>query len=264
MRLGSLYERAAEALLNARHAIVFTGAGVSTASGIPDFRGPQGLWKRVDPELFDINYFLADPLPAWRVFEELYKASASARPNAAHYAIAALERRGLVRAVITQNVDGLHQRAGSKNVIELHGNPSRAVCLSCGRRYPLEEALRQLHEGKVPRCPVCGGLLKPDVTFFGEPLPEKPLMEALTLASKSDLVLVAGSSLVVRPANEIPWIVKRRGGVLIIVNLGDTMMDDLADIRISEPVEEALPKICEAALARLGYDTEECRQALIE
>jgi len=255
---GDVYERVARMLLEAKHVIAFTGAGISTPSGIPDFRGPQGLWRRVDPELFDIAYFITDPLPAWRVFLDLYRMSVNVKPNAAHYALAALEGAGVVRAVITQNVDGLHQRAGSRRVIELHGSPGTAICLSCGRRYPIEYAIEQVERGEVPRCPECGGLLKPDVVFFGEPLPERALREAIGLAYESDLALVAGSSLVVRPANEIPWIVKSRGGKLVIVNLGETMMDRIADVKIEEDVQEALPKICEATLELLGEDTRSC------
>jgi NAD-dependent deacetylase len=255
---GDVYERIARLLLEAKHAIAFTGAGISTPSGIPDFRGPQGLWKRVDPELFDITYFITDPMPAWRAFLELYRMTSEAKPNAAHYALAALEEAGIVKAVITQNVDGLHQRAGSKRVVELHGNSGAVVCLSCGRRYPLDYAIKQVERGEVPRCPECGGLLKPDVVFFGEPLPERALREAIELAYKSDLVLVVGSSLVVRPANEIPWIVKTRGGRLVIVNLGETAMDHIADIKIEEDVKEALPRICEATLRLLGRDTKRC------
>ncbi|MEB3817073.1 MAG: NAD-dependent protein deacylase [Desulfurococcales archaeon] len=253
-----VYKIVARILLESKHAIAFTGAGVSTASGIPDFRGPQGLWKKVDPSLFEISNFILDPLPAWRLFAELYKATARARPNPAHYALAALESMGVLKAVITQNVDGLHQRAGSKRVIELHGNPSRAVCLSCGKHYPIEEALEQVRLGRVPRCPNCGGLLKPDVTFFGEPLPERELQEAMRLAFQSDAVIVVGSSLVVRPANEIPWIVKSRGGRLVIVNVGDTAMDHLADLKIEEPAERALPLICEEAAVLLGRRKELC------
>jgi len=253
-----VYGMVARMLVKARHVIAFTGAGISTPSGIPDFRGPQGLWRRINPEVFGITYFLTDPMPAWRAFLELYKTTVTVRPNPAHYALAVLEGLGVVRAVITQNVDGLHQKAGSKKVIELHGNPSSAVCVVCGRRYPLDYALRQVERGEVPRCPECGGLLKPDVVFFGEPLPERALAEAIELAYRSDLVLVAGSSLVVRPANEIPWIVKRRGGKLVIVNLGETLMDHLADVKIEEDVSTALPRICEATLRLLKRDPRAC------
>lgn len=245
----------AEALTKAKHAIALTGAGISTASGIPDFRGPRGLWRRVDPEVFNIEYFLADPLTSWRHYLSLHRATAEARPNPAHYALAALEKAGIIKAIITQNVDGLHQAAGSKHVVEIHGNGSRARCLSCGRTFPIEDALREVEKGGIPRCPHCGGILKPDVTFFGEQLPEEALSAALELAWRSDAILVAGSSLVVSPANQIPLIVKQRGGFLGIVNLGPTTLDELADLKIEAPVERVLPEICRAALSSWNQES---------
>lgn len=255
----ALVGEAARILAGARHAVALTGAGVSTASGIPDFRGPRGLWRRVDPEVFSIDYFLSSPMEAWRVFAGLYRKLGGVKPNPAHYALAALEAAGVLKAVITQNIDGLHQAAGSRRVVEIHGSAVHAVCLECGYRVPLSDAVREAEEGRVPRCPRCGGILKPDVTFFGEPLPEKALMEALSLAWRSDVMLVAGSSLAVSPANQLPQITKMRGGKLIIVNVGETMLDHLADVKIEAPVEEALPAICEETLKLIGENPEGCR-----
>ncbi len=261
--MGGYYEELREAariLAGARHAVALTGAGVSTPSGIPDFRGPMGLWKRVDPEVFSIDYFLSEPSEPWRVFAHLYEEMSGVKPNPAHYALAALEEAGVLKAVITQNIDGLHQAAGSRRVIEIHGSTVHAVCLDCGYRIPLSEAVEEARRRGVPRCPRCGGLLKPDVTFFGEPLPEKALREALDLAWNSDVMLVAGSSLVVLPANQLPQITKMRGGRLIIVNMGETMLDHLADVKIDGPVEKVLPDLCSETLQLLGLDADACKR----
>ncbi len=242
----------AKGLVRSTIAVVLTGAGVSTASGIPDFRGPQGLWRRVDPSLFEISYFHRDPLGSWRLFMERFGQLKEVRPNPAHVAIARLEEMGLVKAVITQNIDGLHQAAGSRRVIELHGNASRAVCLECGRKYPIEEAFRAVSEGRLPTCPVCGGLLKPDVVYFGEPLPPDALEEAYRLAEATDLMLVVGSSLAVSPANQLPIVAKQHGARLIIVNMGESMLDELADVKVEAPVERFMPMVCAIAEDMMG------------
>ena len=245
-------KRAAEILAKSRYAIVFTGAGVSTESGIPDFRGPQGLWKRVDPEKFTINYFISNPDEVWELFVSYLMISGDVNPNPAHKAIAELEALGIVKSVITQNVDGLHQRAGSRKVIELHGNLRYAVCINCGNRISLQEAIKIFKEnGVAPRCPKCGGLLKPDVVFFGEPLPQGALRAAFEEAKRADVVLVVGSSLVVTPAAYVPMIAKKNGARLIIVNLEGTAMDHLADVVIRGKAGEVLPKIVEHVKALL-------------
>ncbi len=239
-------KRAAEILARSKYAIVFTGAGVSTESGIPDFRGPQGLWKRVDPEKFTISYFISNPDEVWELFVNYLMISSDVKPNPAHKAIAELEALGIVKSVITQNVDGLHQRAGSRKVIELHGNLRYAVCINCGNRISLEEAIKLFEKkNSAPRCPKCGGLLKPDVVFFGEPLPQGALKAAFEEARKADVVLVVGSSLVVTPAAYVPMIAKENGAKLIIVNLEETAMDHLADVVIRGRAGEILPKIVE-------------------
>ena len=242
---------AARLLVEAEHAIALTGAGISTPSGIPDFRGPQGLWRRISPRVFHIDYFRENPEESWKVFLELYESMKHVRPNPAHHALAELERHGIIKAVITQNIDGLHQAAGSKNVIELHGSLKHAVCLNCGHRIPLEEAVKMAKQSGAPRCPRCGGLLKPDVVFFGEKLPQEAVEEAIRQAAISDLVLVVGSSLAVTPANQIPLIAKHHGAKIIIVNLGETLLDHIADIKIEAPVEEALPQIAKRAITLL-------------
>ncbi len=245
--LAHLAKRVAEVLVSSEFAVVMTGAGVSTASGIPDFRGPQGLWKRVDPSLFEISYFYSNPLDAWRLFSERFGSLRDVKPNPAHIAIARLEEVGLVKAVITQNIDGLHQAAGSRRVVELHGNAGRAVCTQCGRKYPVGEALAALAEGRLPTCPVCGGLLKPDVVYFGEPLPTEALQDAYFLAESSDLFMVVGSSLAVSPANHLPLVARSRGARLIIVNFGETALDDVADLKVEAPAERFMPMVCALA-----------------
>lgn len=228
MGLAEEARRLARLLAGSRYAVAFTGAGVSTESGIPDFRGPQGLWRRVDPEVFSIEYFMEDPLGVWRLFAELFAGFRGARPNPAHHALARMEELGVVKTVITQNIDGLHQAAGSRRVIELHGSLRWARCTRCGHRVPLEEALREVEEGRLPRCPRCGGVLKPDAVFFGEPLPDDALREAYREAGRADLVLVVGSSLTVYPAALIPEYAARRGARLAIINLEPTSLDSLA------------------------------------
>ena len=228
--------------------VALTGAGVSTASGIPDFRSPGGLWERYDPSLFYIEVFHERPDYVWNLYAGLVRELWDKKPNPAHEALAKLEEAGYLAAVITQNIDGLHQKAGSRNVIEVHGNAYRARCVSCGSVYPISEALSMLAEGRPPRCSRCGGLLKPDVVFFGEPLPRRAWMEAVRLASTSRVFLVAGSSLVVGPANMLPVYASRNGARLIIVNLTRTPLDGDADIVVRGRVEEVLPRIAELVI----------------
>ncbi|AFZ70808.1 NAD-dependent protein deacetylase, SIR2 family [Caldisphaera lagunensis DSM 15908] len=235
----------AEKLIKANFAVVLTGAGISTGSGIPDFRGPQGIWRVYDPNLFHISYFYENPLDTWKLFKDnMYEKIKDAKPNRAHYSLARLEELNIIKAVITQNIDNLHQKAGSKKVIELHGNMKFAICTQCNRKFDIETAFKEVKENKVPLCPYCGGLLKPDVIFFGEPLPQKELREAFELASESDLFLVLGSSLAVSPANQLPIIAKSNGADLIIINMGETEIDNYADIKVEGRVEDIFPKIC--------------------
>jgi len=234
-------ERLAEAIRSSKCVVVLTGAGVSTASGIPDFRGPQGLWKRVDPGKFEISYFHLNPDEVWSLMFETLGSLMSAEPNPAHYALAELESMGHLCGIITQNVDGLHQKAGSKNVVEIHGNIGRTTCLSCGASY---ETRTIEFRGVAPRCPSCGGLLKPDVVFFGEMV--RDFDKALELAMRADLFIAVGTSLYVSPANHLPIVAKRRGALLAIINQEPTALDDLADIIIRGRAEEVLPKLVNA------------------
>lgn len=222
--------------------VALTGAGVSTASGVRDFRGPQGIWRIIDPEKFEIDYFLSNPDEVWNLFVEHFNLREDVKPNPAHYALAELENMGLLCALITQNIDGLHQRAGSKNVIELHGNLRKAVCMSCGKEYDLAEVLSSF-KGESPRCKACGGLLKPDIIFFGEPLKSDVLTEAIRISKKSKVFLAIGTSLAVSPANQLPLYAKYSGAKLIIINEGPTELDYLADAKINERVEKVLPEL---------------------
>ncbi len=209
-------------------AYVFTGAGVSTPSGIPDFRGKGGLYEKVPPDIFDIERFYENPARYYRFHRERLSLTRKVEPNVAHRVIAKLEEMGKIWGVITQNIDGLHQKAGSKNVIELHGTMERYVCTRCKRKYDADFVEVELWKDEVPRCPECGGLLKPDVVFFGEPLPELELLKAYRIAEEADLAIVVGSSLVVYPAAMIPRMTVENGGKLVIINVGETGLDGLA------------------------------------
>ena len=205
--------------------VVLTGAGISTESGIPDFRSPTGIWAQYDPmEYATIDAFRRDPEKVWEFYARRLDVLAKAEPNAGHLALAELERRGLVQAVITQNIDGLHQRAGSECVIEVHGSIRAADCLSCGESAPLDHA--------APRCPACGALMKPGVVMFGELLPEAEMEQATDLARKAGMLLVVGSTLEVHPVAGLPAETLAAGGALAIVNRGPTPYDEFAEVRI--------------------------------
>ncbi|MGC8542655.1 MAG: NAD-dependent protein deacetylase [Vulcanisaeta sp.] len=244
-------EAAADILTKAKHAIAFTGAGISTESGIPDFRGPQGLWRQYSPEIATIDYFLTHPKDFWLFYRMRMSALFIAKPNRAHMALAELERMGVIKAVITQNVDGLHQAAGSKNVIELHGTMKRAVCLACGRTYPMDVVIRKIDSGQVPPlCDECGGVLKPDTVLFGEPV--KDFDRARELALMSDAVLVIGSSLSVYPAAYIPIFVKEMGGKVIIINMEPTELDYIADVIIRCKAGDAMTTLLNEIKSKMG------------
>jgi NAD-dependent deacetylase len=242
--------KVAEMIAASKKLVVFTGAGISTESGIPDFRGPDGLWTKVDPEDFTIDRFLNSGETRTKVWYYLVEGGlmANAEPNRAHLAIAELERLNKLSAVITQNIDNLHQRAGNNpnKVHELHGNMEWLVCLDCGERYDLE-LMRKKYPSPdhFPVCEKCGGILKPGVVFFGEALPQVTLMRATQEAQDCDLLIVIGSSLVVYPAAYMPLYAKRSGAKIIIINMGDTGHDGIADVFINAPAGETMTKIME-------------------
>ena len=230
----------------ATHMVVFTGAGISAESGIPTYRGEDGVWQKYDPAKYaNVRIFDEDPSYYWSFFRDVrYPGLKAAGPNSAHRALAALEARGAVKAVITQNIDGLHHLAGSDRVLELHGNTRRISCRRCRERHTMEEVHRQLASRMPPVCFSCEGPLKPDVVFFGEALPAAVLAEAMEEARQCDLFMVIGSSLVVQPAASLPVLAKENGARFVILNKESTPLDSLADAvynrRASEVLEEVV------------------------
>jgi NAD-dependent deacetylase len=223
--------------------VVLTGAGISTESGIPDFRSATGIWADVDPfEVASIGAFHRDPARVWRFYAQRIHTVGAAEPNAGHYALAELERRGLVCAVVTQNIDTLHSRAGSENLVEVHGSIRSAQCLGCLWTEPAASALAQLEARPVPVCPHCGGPLKPGVTLFGELLPPGAMERASDLARSAGLLLVVGSSLEVWPVAGLPL----EARAFAIVNRGPTALDDRALLKIDAGAGETLSAVLEA------------------
>ena len=219
-------ERLGELLLRRPPCVVLTGAGISTESGIPDFRSREGIWAKYDPfEVAHIDAFRRDPVRVWEFYALRLDVLSQAEPNAGHRALAALEERGLVRAIVTQNVDGLHARAGSREIVEVHGSLREAECIHCGVRVPMADAVAQL---PLPPCPECGEILKPGVVMFGEMLPVEAIERAQRLAAEAGLLLVVGSSLEVYPVAGLPEQTLAAGGALAVVNRGSTPWDSRA------------------------------------
>jgi NAD-dependent deacetylase len=242
-------ERLAQLLRNADRAVVLTGAGISVPSGIPDFRSPHtGLWEKVDPmEVAHIDAWRRDPDRFWRFYGDRFASLVDKQPNEAHRALAELERRGLIRAVITQNIDRLHTVAGTERLIEVHGSIEWSVCLDCGGRFPLDRVVEQLRaEEGAPECPACFTPLKPDVVLFGELLPERALSEAQALALDADLMVCIGSSLEVYPVAGLPALTRGAGGKLALVTQGPTPYDEDADVRLGGDVVEELRAVLAA------------------
>jgi NAD-dependent deacetylase len=235
--------RLAELLVGAERAVALTGAGVSVPSGIPDFRSPgSGLWEKVNPmEVAHIDAFHRDPDRFWSFYGDRFATLRDKRPNAAHEALAEFERRGLLRGVVTQNIDRLHRAAGSCEVVEVHGSIERSVCLTCDARVHLERVLELIEAaGATPLCERCGDPLKPDVVLFGELLPEDPMAAAQRLAAEADLMLCAGSSLEVYPVAALPELTLAAGGRLAIVTQGPTSYDERAELKLEGDVAEEL------------------------
>ncbi|HEY3068898.1 MAG TPA: NAD-dependent deacylase [Gaiellaceae bacterium] len=243
-------EKLAELVRENQPVVALTGAGVSTESGIPDFRSPTGMWAEFDPrEYGSLGAFQADPEKVWRFYAPRFSMLTDAEPNQAHHALAELERLGLLRAVITQNIDLLHERAGTREVIEVHGSIRTSRCLSCGASYTLDEVFTLLEAGNgAPHCTRCRAVLKPDVVFFDELLPEDAMNRAYELAGEAGLLLVVGSSLEVWPVAELPFTTLGAGGKIAVVNEGPTSVDDRADLKISGKAGEVLSM----TLARLA------------
>lgn len=224
------------------HMVAFTGAGISAESGIPTYRGDDGLWNKYDPAKFaNINHFQKDPAYYWSFFKEIrYPVIQKALPNKAHDVLADLEKKDVLKAVITQNIDGLQQVAGSRNVLELHGNTRRILCLQCGQQYAMEVVYQRLENQLPPLCSVCQGTLKPDVVFFGESLPSAVLNQALYESQACDLFLVVGSSLVVQPAASLPAIARQHGARVVIINRDPTPLDGIADLVFHSSASDVL------------------------
>ena len=218
-----------------KHCVAFTGAGISTLSGIRDFRGKNGLYNTVDASrMFDIDVFYQDPSVYYGMAKDFIYNLNDKEPSVVHRVLADLERQNLMHAVITQNIDLLHEKAGSKNVIELHGSPAVHFCPKCGYKTDFDSVALKVHSGELPRCPGCKSVLKPEIVFFGENLPADAYRRATQEAESADLMLALGSSLVVYPAASIPEITVRSGGKLVIVNDQPTGMDSRAYMHFTD------------------------------
>ena len=218
-----------DAIEKSANLTAFTGAGVSTFSGIRDFRGKNGLYNDEDADkIFDLNYFMRDPSFYYSKTKDFIYNIEEKNPGPVHKMLAGLESEHRIKTVITQNIDLLHQKAGSLDVIEVHGSPSTHRCLGCGKQFDFREIANLVQQDIVPSCPDCGGIIKPDITFFGEALPAHAIERAFDVAAESDLMLVLGSSLVVQPAASIPLQTVRSGGRIVIVNDMPTPLDDYA------------------------------------
>lgn len=240
-------EAVAAAIRDAETIVAMSGAGVSTASGIPDFRGDDGLWERHDPMDFHIDRFRSDPAGFWEDRVDLQAAifdDESIAPNGAHVALAELEKAGHLDTLITQNIDGLHQEAGSEEVVEIHGSAARVACQDCGHRFDADPVIDRARDGELPpTCRECGGTLKPDTVLFGEQLPDHALMRSQAAAQDADLFLVVGSSLTVEPAASLPLVAANRGATLVLANLESTPASGQADFDFRADVTDVLPRI---------------------
>jgi NAD-dependent deacetylase len=244
-------EQAARLLRSARHAVALTGAGISTPSGIPDFRSPgTGLWEEVNPmEVASIYAFRRNPESFYDWIRPLAQTLFAAKANPGHVALAQLEAEGTIKAIITQNIDNLHQEAGSTRVLEVHGHLREATCIECYHVQPTDDLIRTfLDSDVIPRCPCCGGVLKPNVVLVGEQLPINVFNAAKSQINSADLMLIAGSSLEVFPVSQLPSRVLRHGGRLIVINLTPTPVDDAADVVIHGDVADVLPLVAQACL----------------
>ena len=253
-----LIDELADYIVESKKVVVFTGAGISTESGFPDFRGPDGLWTKYDPSDFTYQKYVNDSgtrKRMWKMKDTVGFTWKDFQPNDAHHAVAELERLGKLDCVITQNVDGLHQKAGNSEsiVIQLHGNMSWVKCINCGDRHPFEEVEKWVESGvEDPECVQCGGILKPEGIFFGEAMPVWETMEAEKRSRECDLCIVIGSSLVVYPAALMPEFALRSGAKVAIVNEGETGLDHDAHIRIWSKAGEVMSEVVKRVRNKLG------------
>ncbi len=243
---GSATAKLAELLRGSARAVVLTGAGISVPSGIPDFRTPgTGLWENVDPmEVAHIDAWRRDPDRFWAFYGQRFASLIGTKPNAAHEAVAEWERRGLVRGLITQNIDRLHRLAGSERVVEMHGSIEWSRCMQCGGRVALDRVVELLGSGEgAPECVACIAPLKPDVVLFGEMLPDDAMAEAQALASEADLIVCIGSSLTVYPVAGLPGLTQANGGRVVLVTEGETPYDRSADLKLDGDVVSELEAV---------------------
>ncbi len=251
-------ERLAEAICSSKRIVAFTGAGISTESGISDYRSPGGIWDRYDPADINFQGFLSSEKSRkiyWRFSRELYQPIKDAEPNDAHLALAELEKMGKLDCVITQNIDGLHERAGSspEKVIELHGTVFKVRCLGCQREWPRDEIEERLGKGEeIPLCTECGGLLKPATVSFGQSMPQKETAEAFRRARDCELLIAIGSSLLVQPAASVPLEAVRSGAKLAILNLTETPLDGYADFLIRDKIGGVMREVLEGVKGALA------------
>ncbi len=240
MAFEELIGKAVDLIISSKYMTAFTGAGVSAESGIPTFRGENGLWRKYRVEdLATLNGFKRNPRLVWEWYRWRLDIVFNAKPNPAHIVLARLEEMNILKCIITQNVDDLHRVAGSKCIVELHGNIKRARCIECGYKIVWEKPPDEI----PPHCPRCNGLLRPDVVWFGEPLPSSELSRAIKYAEKTDLLLVIGTSGIVYPAAWIPYIVKENGGKIIEINIEETVLTPIADISLRGKAGEIMEKL---------------------
>lgn len=250
-------EKIAELIVNAKRIVVFVGAGLSTESGIPDFRSPGGVWDKYDPEDFYFQNFLSSQASRekyWQMATEMYESMKDAKPNQAHLAVAELERFDKLDCLITQNIDGLHFKAGNspEKVLELHGTAMYVTCLSCNKRYERDAIQLRITKGeKAPCCDECSGLLKPATISFGQSMPERETREAYERSATCDLFIVIGSSLVVQPAAYMPVVAHKNSAKLVIINRDETACDDIADIIVKAQAGHAMAAILDQVKQRL-------------
>ena len=239
------FDQAAQLIAQSSRIVGFTGAGISTESGIPDFRSPNGIWA--NNRMIEYQEFISSRegrVEYWRQKVAMWPEMRDAQPNAGHKAFAELERQGRLRAIITQNIDGLHQRAGNTNVIELHGTTVECECLTCGARISMDEAVERVQSGDLaPECDACGGLLKPATISFGQSMPALAMQAAAKACQDCEVFLAVGSSLVVYPAAAFPEIAKQSGAALVIINRTPTPLDGIADLVVNDEIGKTLPRL---------------------
>ncbi|MDB4334952.1 NAD-dependent deacylase [bacterium] len=235
-------KKVAQLIKGSKYTLAFTGAGISVESGIPPFRGENGIWNKYDPQLLDINYFHSNPKKSWEAIRQIfYDFFTDAEPNLAHYNLAKLEKLGIIKAVVTQNIDDLHFKAGSKEVYEFHGNSQNLKCVKCGCAV----SATKINMDKIPPvCDKCGGLLKPDFIFFGEGIHPLAYEKSFAAARKADVVLVIGSTGEVMPACQVPWEAKRNGAIIVEINPGESnFTHQITDIHIKMEAGKAMEQI---------------------